>query len=567
MLQQSQPEAITGNNFETFLDPSFTPSIEDSYRLDGSVVSVQSAEYADANAGLKIVFQGIRDDGKVATFETGSFYDQVSEDGSVEKHDICVSTAGGCTRDCEFCSVPKADLGFERLLTADEMILQTLFSMKLRNQDEEVPDVVGFMGNGEPPDNPATIDAAVRLSSLGLNIKKITISTIGEHIVNIGKMANSFEHTRTPIGLQFSLHSADEPTRRKLIPGKLPLAASLKAVDGFSEQTGVKSKFNVVLMRGIEEFEGVSNLGLEQARRVAGLLLAPSFASGQPLERKLKISVYNEIPGVHFIGPNKEQMQEYLATLEEEGVSDIQLFVGSGRGIDEGDGSGGFACGQLRATTQSASTKVPITKKPIDVHEEVEASENEAEKAKWLSGRVLYVSGEHAAGKSSLVAACELQGYNMVDMGPILTHLFEKRANGLSWKDWILHEESQHGETFVADLIASHVQSLPDAPNGTIIVGPRSTKVISKFEEILKPTDSKILYITASFEKMHLRYKLREGKELSKAEFEEKLAYDADLGVKEVLKDATITISNDTEMSDAVIEILEMLNRWNDKTN
>ena len=56
--------------------------------------------------------------------------------------------------------------------------------------------------------------------------------------------------------------------------------------------------------------------------------------------------------------PPEDVVEAFVATLAEQGITDIQRFEGSGRDIDDQKTTGGFACGQLRATTNNALTRV-----------------------------------------------------------------------------------------------------------------------------------------------------------------------------------------------------------------
>jgi adenine C2-methylase RlmN of 23S rRNA A2503 and tRNA A37 len=322
-------------------------------------VRLIDTEFTPDDLGMKIVFSAKREDGKVATFETGSFKDNGGNEELTDRHDICISTAGGCTRACEFCSVPKAALGFERLLTAPEMIIQTLYAISERNRDGAIPNVIGLMGNGEPPDNIAVIPAVNFLAKRPeLNVKRILFSTIGEAVGNIGRMATGFANLDMEVLMQFSLHSADEEKRRTIIKGRRPLINIMDAVDGYGETTGDPVKFNVVLMNGVDAYQGFTNATVEDAKQLAKLLQSPSTVSGKPIKRLLKLSAYNAIPGIPFVPPTDEDIAAFDATLAEEGITGIQYFRGSGRDIDSSKATGGFACGQLRATTQNALERV-----------------------------------------------------------------------------------------------------------------------------------------------------------------------------------------------------------------
>ena len=322
-------------------------------------IEIIDAEFTPDALGMKVIFTGTRDDGKVATFETGSFLDNGGVEDASDRHDICVSTAGGCTKACRFCSVPYSELGFERLLTAEELVVQTIYTILERNREATMPNALGFMGNGEPPDNAAVILAVCYLAGKPeLNIERVTFSTIGENIAGIGKMARSFAQLDMRTIMQFSLHAADEAKRRSIIPGRKPLDKILEAIDGYGEVTGEPVKLNVVLMDGIDEFEGFTNASPEDARMLAQTLTAPSAVSGNPIRRLLKLSAYNSVPGIPFEPASPAAVEAFVATLAEYGITDIQRFRGSGIEIDEQKTIGGFACGQLRTTTPNALTKV-----------------------------------------------------------------------------------------------------------------------------------------------------------------------------------------------------------------
>ena len=322
-------------------------------------IKVIDTEFTPEEIGMKIVFSAKREDGKVATFETGSFLDNGGDKEATDRHDICVSTAGGCTRSCEFCSVPSASLGFERLLTAEEIAIQTIYAISERNRQGTMPNVVGLMGNGEPPDNIAVMPAVNYLAQKPeLGIKGILFSTIGEAVGNIGKMATSFARLDMEIVMQFSLHAADEQKRRTIIPGRRPLGSIMEAVDQYGETTGDPVKFNVVLMNGVDNFEDFTNASPEDAKLLAELLQSPSAVSGNPIKRLLKLSAYNSIPGIPFVSPPEDAVEAFADALAEQGITDIQRFMGSGRDIDDQKTTGGFACGQLRATTNNALTRV-----------------------------------------------------------------------------------------------------------------------------------------------------------------------------------------------------------------
>lgn len=336
--------------------------------IGAPIIHAMSYEQADDGRGVKIVYRATRSDGVVATFETGSFLDKGGGEIDVDKHDICVSTAGGCTRSCRMCSVPNATLGFERLLTEDEIVAQAIHAAGLRNPTNTIPNVVGMMGNGEPPDNPSLFPAIKRLAQMRREdgtpfVDRFTISTIGEHTKGIISLADKCAELDATIRLQFSLHAVDETKRRLLVPGKAPMSKILQAVDYWTVKTGEPVKHNVVLMDGTGPYAGFSNATKDDARKLAAHLLAPSSApeGNLAIPRRLKLSAFNPIPGIFFTRPTEEARAEFVDVLRQEGIQEIKTFQGSGVDIDPISGAGGFACGQLRSTT--ARQMLPLTPK------------------------------------------------------------------------------------------------------------------------------------------------------------------------------------------------------------
>jgi 23S rRNA (adenine2503-C2)-methyltransferase len=315
---------------------------------EGGSVVLMDRELAMGGTGCKYVFQDIDANGKKATFETGSFFDNGGLEGEVEKHDICVSTMGGCTRGCRFCAVSLEEtLGYERILTAEEIVYQVVYAVRDRNPNDFLPNVLGLMGNGEPADNFQNVITAIQtLATMpDLSLNRVTISTIGESKKGLIAFTKAFQNFAFPVKLQFSLHVVDERKRREIIPGRRKIMNIMKDVDRYARLTGYPVKFNVVLM----ESDNFSNAGIDDAKAVAQLLQQPSFYDGETQERRLKLSAFNSIPGISFRTPSKEILEIYVRTLREMGIGEIKKFRGSGINIE--GRRGGFACGQLRATT------------------------------------------------------------------------------------------------------------------------------------------------------------------------------------------------------------------------
>lgn len=139
----------------------------------------------------------------------------------------CISSQVGCSVGCEFCRSGK--FGYERNLTAAEIVGQVLIARKFYKTEEVLTNVV-FMGIGEPLHNYDNVVRVYKLlchpQGLNLSTRKVTISTAGI-IAGIEKLGQDM---LGKAALAISLHAADESTRKKLVPGMKATPKEIVAV-------------------------------------------------------------------------------------------------------------------------------------------------------------------------------------------------------------------------------------------------------------------------------------------------------------------------------------------------
>lgn len=130
---------------------------------------------------------------------------------------VCVSSQVGCAMKCSFCAT--GTMGFSRNLSCDEIIDQYRFwKIFLRENTLEgsITNIV-YMGMGEPLANYEEVRSSLRifLEYAGIGITRITVSTVGM----IPALHKLLEDSLWPsVRLAVSLHSADETTRKNLMP-------------------------------------------------------------------------------------------------------------------------------------------------------------------------------------------------------------------------------------------------------------------------------------------------------------------------------------------------------------
>jgi 23S rRNA (adenine2503-C2)-methyltransferase len=176
----------------------------------------------------------------------------------------CLSSQVGCAMGCDFCATTKT--GFERNLTAGEIVEQFLALRREARAAGRRLQTVVFMGMGEPLLNlDAVLTAVRRLADNtlgGLGWRQITVSTVG-----IVPGIDALTATGLNIHLAVSLHAPDDATRARLLPmGKrFPIADILAAADRFQARRGRPVTIQYCLLSGVNDTP-------EHARQLAALL-------------------------------------------------------------------------------------------------------------------------------------------------------------------------------------------------------------------------------------------------------------------------------------------------------
>lgn len=240
----------------------------------------------------------------------------------------CVSSQVGCAMGCDFCATTKT--GFERNLTAGEIIAQFLALRREAIAAGRKLQTLVFMGMGEPLLNLDAVLAAVeriadnRLGALGW--RQITISTVG-----IVPGIDALTATGLNFHLAVSLHAPDDVTRAELLPmGKrFPIAEILAAADRFQAARGRPVTIQYCLLKGVNDSPA-------HARTLAATLGA----------RRMHVNLLRYNPtGLSLRGRTYERTPDdaadaFAAVLRERGVV-AHFRRPRGRDIDA-------ACGQLR---------------------------------------------------------------------------------------------------------------------------------------------------------------------------------------------------------------------------
>ncbi len=240
---------------------------------------------------------------------------------------VCLSTQVGCSLGCTFCST--GAMGFERDLTAAEIVDQVrILSPLLREEGREITNVV-FMGMGEPLLNLDAVLAAISVlkdpHGLGFAQRALSVSTIGIP-AGIRRLAQE----EPQVNLAISLHAPNDELRTRLIPAnrRFPLKEVLAAADEHFELTHRKLFVEYVLLEGVNDTR-------RHAEALARLLRG----------RVLTVNLIPWNPGCGDYEPSQPGVAAaFRDALQARGV-EATLRLGRGRSISAG-------CGQL--ATKSA---------------------------------------------------------------------------------------------------------------------------------------------------------------------------------------------------------------------
>src|SRR3972149_8057971 len=240
------------------------------------IAPIAREESAKGDA-IKILFQA----------SDGFFIEAVIMKHDRRRRTVCVSSQVGCAMNCSFCATGK--LGFQRNLTAGEIVDQVLyFARWLKDKKEMVTNVV-YMGMGEPFNNYDNVMESVRIlndkDGLNLGARHISISTCGgaggrkkfaDEKTQINPVRNSHEtlsrmfaktkphlsshqaegrSVSNGVNLAISLHAPTDEIRSKIMPVNLayPLKKLMPAIADYVEKTRRKVMFEYILLGGVND--------------------------------------------------------------------------------------------------------------------------------------------------------------------------------------------------------------------------------------------------------------------------------------------------------------------------
>lgn len=233
---------------------------------------------------------------------------------------VCLSTQVGCKFACAFCASGRH--GFKRNLAAAEILGQVL-ALEAAGLTDLTNYV--FMGMGEPLDNWAQVEKAIRIMNapegLAIAARRITVSTAG-FVDAFGRL----EALDLQINLSISLHAVTDRLRDRLMPinRRFPLEQVVEGAASYVRHGGRLITLEYILIRGVND-------SLDDADGLAAI--------ARRLRAKVNLIAYSRVEGASFAPPSEADIARFKRWLEERKVNTV---VRLSKGADIA-----AACGQL----------------------------------------------------------------------------------------------------------------------------------------------------------------------------------------------------------------------------
>lgn len=233
---------------------------------------------------------------------------------------VCLSTQVGCKFACAFCA--SGLHGFKRNLASSEITGQVLYLQHALGL--ELTNFV-FMGMGEPLDNWANVEKAIRIMNapegLGIAARRMTVSTAG--YLPAFKRLEAFD---LQVNLSLSLHAVTDRLRDKLMPinRRFPLEEVVRAAEEYIRSGGRMITLDYIVIRGLND-------SLDDADGLAAI--------ARRLRAKVNLIAYSPVEGLAFETPTEADVARFKRWLEERKVN-TTLRLSKGSDI-------AAACGQL----------------------------------------------------------------------------------------------------------------------------------------------------------------------------------------------------------------------------
>jgi 23S rRNA (adenine2503-C2)-methyltransferase len=258
---------------------------------------------------------------------------QIVEFSYINKGDgkdiICAPTQTGCNLKCKFCFLSDYDL-VVRNLTPDEIescikfVVDDLNLLIVPEKNDVL--LISYMGCGEPLLNTSEVVEASRRVMRRYHEKyKVVRFAVASLIPRMDAMLHFIQIVKSvgiPLKFHLSLHFTEDELRKKMMPGAMPLAESVAAVELFMHYTGNSAEIHYALIEGVND----------RAEDILALIRLLKHRS-----IPVKFLAYNEKPSLDY--RQSQKIAYFRSVLEAEGIK-TEFYLPPGSDI-------GSSCGQF----------------------------------------------------------------------------------------------------------------------------------------------------------------------------------------------------------------------------
>jgi 23S rRNA (adenine2503-C2)-methyltransferase len=274
----------------------------------------------------------------------------------VNKTTLCISTQVGCDRGCIFCLSGK--MGIVRNLTSSEIINQVILGLHVVNR-ETLPKLenIVLMGIGDAGRNLIAVGDALRTIT---DTQKLRFPTTRVTLSTVGPSPEIFsEISKLPCDIAWSLHSADDTIRKKLVPSTKHSTIALRdgLIEGLKLRSTIRARALMIaltLLEGINDRESDAELLIDFVKPI--LDITPTI--------KINLLPYNDINVPGLFKPSYEKICQFQRIIHGKGLF---CCVRATRG--EYDYS---ACGMLATKSRRKDLKLQTDRNNNNNNEEAE---------------------------------------------------------------------------------------------------------------------------------------------------------------------------------------------------
>lgn len=248
----------------------------------------------------------------------GSVIESVLLIDQSDRTTACISSQVGCAQGCKFCKT--GELGLKRDLTTNEIVFQ--FDLLKESFKRNITNIV-YMGMGEPLHNIKNVLESIRIftdpKKYNIFLRRITVSTSG--VLNgIKEMIKEKPYP----GLAFSLITADQNLRNKIMPNSPDLISIKKSLKHYQKVSNKRIIIEIINFKGINESQDEVDF-IEE------------YLDG--LDIIINLIPFNPIGNSDFEEPDMEKVKNFSKMLFDRG---LKVTIRHSKGQDIAG-----ACGQL----------------------------------------------------------------------------------------------------------------------------------------------------------------------------------------------------------------------------